>query len=168
MNNHACKLLVVAALACLAFGCGSKGPRLYKAGGTVTYKDKPLENAMVNFFYEDGSSAAGLSDASGKFELNYLGRTGGAAAGKCSVTVVMTSPATSVSAAPPGKLDISKMSPEEQKKMMTMTSPQSAIPAAAGTPAVVLPAKYSDPKTSGLQFEIQANNNNNIPIVLKD
>lgn len=168
MNNYACKLLVVVTLACLASGCGSGGPRLYKAGGTVTYKDKPLENAMVNFFYEDGSSAAGLSDASGKFELNYLGRTGGAAAGKCSVTVVMTAPASSVSVAPGGKMDVSKMSPDEQKKKMAMPSPQTAIPAATGTPAVVLPAKYSDPKTSGLQFEIQANNNNNIPIVLKD
>lgn len=167
MNKYFCNFLTILAVAVLAGGCGPGGPRLYKAVGTVTYKEKPVENAIVNFYYEDGNAASGVTDAAGKFELGYLGRPGGAAAGKCTVSVVPAAPAPSGSPAPAGKMELSKMSPEEQKKMATIANPQSAVPPPASASAT-LPAKYGDPKTSGLQFEVQANNNNNFPIVLKD
>ena len=36
-------------VALLSIGCGERGPKLVEAGGTVTYKDKPVPGASLTF-----------------------------------------------------------------------------------------------------------------------
>src|SRR5678809_957740 len=100
MNSLSWKCLAILALALTVAGCGDGGPRLYKAGGTVTYKSAPVEAAQVTFAYEDGEFANGTTDKDGKFQLVYKGKPGGAALGKCKVTVVKQAGATAVASAP--------------------------------------------------------------------
>jgi len=86
MNKLTCRILAVLAVAFLA-GCGPGGPKLYKAGGTVTLNKAPLEGAQVTFAYDDGNFASGYTDAAGKFSLTYMNNPAGARAGKCKVSV---------------------------------------------------------------------------------
>jgi hypothetical protein len=169
MNNLVRQFIGLIVLALLAAGCGSGGPRLYKAGGTVTYNGKPVEGATLLFVYENGNSASGLSDAAGKFDLVYQGKTGGTAAGKCKVLVTKMSggSATTTSAAP--KMDPSKMTDAEKTKFMEDAKAKMSGAATTTTAAKnELPAKYANPEGSGLSFEVLPKNDNNFVIELKD
>src|SRR5690242_10205745 len=116
MNTFRWKCLAVLTLALLASGCGGGGPRLYKAGGTVTRKKVPVEGAQVTFAYDDGNFASGHMDKAGKFQLTYQNRPGGAVPGKCKVTVSKRGGGTSIAA--PAILDTPPKSAEDMKKKM--------------------------------------------------
>jgi hypothetical protein len=122
MNTFAWKCVAVSALALVATGCGPGGPRLYKAGGTVTRKSVPVQGAQVTFAYDDGNFANGVTDAAGKFELAYMNRPGGAAPGKCKVSV--TKKAAVTTGAPPPVLDATPKSEAEQKSKMAAMQQQ--------------------------------------------
>lgn len=169
MNNSFWKCLSVLALALVVAGCGTGGPRLYKAGGTVTYNDKPVSDAEVIFQYEDGNSSSGRTDAAGKFTLLYFGNPKGAAAGKCLVSV-NKSAALAGSGNPAGT---DTNDPAEMMKRMKQVGEETMKSASSGgsyvAPKGELPAKYSDFKSSGLSFEITTDETkNNFDIVLKD
>jgi hypothetical protein len=67
--------LLLAALATI--GCGDGGPRLVKAGGTVTYLGKPLPGADVVFVpNEGGLPSIGRTDDQGRFSLLTSGKAG--------------------------------------------------------------------------------------------
>jgi hypothetical protein len=172
VNSLSWKCLAVLALAFVASGCGDGGPRLYKAGGTVTYKSAPVEGAQVTFTYDDGSFARGVSDRDGKYQLSHLGRSIGAAVGKCKVSVTKTS---NVSAAPPPVAGAAKTKEEiEREKMKMLNSSREVVDkqaamAAAGGSQPLIPKKYADASTSGFSFEITANESaNNFTLDLKD
>ncbi|MCE9527117.1 MAG: carboxypeptidase-like regulatory domain-containing protein [Planctomycetales bacterium] len=172
MNYSVWKLLGIVILGFLAAGCGS-GPRLYKAVGTVTYKGQPVEGATVNFNYDNGNSAVGSTDATGKFQLFSLSASGGAAAGKGVMTVTKISggsvPAPMLTS--PNKGDLKNTSPAELKKQMAELRTKTQGAPGQGTsapPKNELPAKYADVTTSGLSFEILPKNNNDFTVVLKD
>jgi hypothetical protein len=114
MNTFLWKCLAVSALALLAAGCGG-GPRLYKAGGTVTRNKNPVEGAQVTFAYDDGNFASGYTDKAGKFQLTYHNRPGGAVPGKCKVTVSKQG-GGAASTPPPAILDAAPKSAEDMKK----------------------------------------------------
>jgi hypothetical protein len=86
-------ILLCSLLAIPMLGCDS-GPSLQKAGGTLTLKGSPApENTRVNFEpIGEGMSAAGIVDATGKFEL-LSGNEGlpGAMIGKYKVFVTADS-----------------------------------------------------------------------------
>jgi hypothetical protein len=114
MNTFRWKCLVVLALTFATAGCGGGGPRLYKAGGTVTRNTKPIEGAQVTFAYDDGNFASGYTDKAGKFQLTYQNRPGGAVPGKCKVTVSKKGGGTSITT--PAILDTPPKSAEDMKK----------------------------------------------------
>jgi hypothetical protein len=123
MNAAAWKYLAVLGLGLVVSGCGGGGPRLYKAGGTVTRNQVPVEGAHVTFAYSDGNFASGYTDAAGKFQLNYVNRSG-AAPGKCTVTVSKRGATTSTP--PPAILDATPKSAEEQKAKLLAQEKQMA------------------------------------------
>jgi hypothetical protein len=72
-------------------GCGDSGPpipELAPVTGTVTQGGKPLEGASVSFWPSGkGSPSVGATDAQGKFELKYGGKTAGAPIGTHTVRI---------------------------------------------------------------------------------
>lgn len=91
MNAKYVKLFVVfscVALCVAASGCG-KGRVFVPVTGTVTLDGEAVEGATVSFVpkvAEGGSSATGITDASGKFELSS-GAESGAAPGEYYISV---------------------------------------------------------------------------------
>jgi len=173
MNSLSWKCLAVLALALTVAGCGEPGPRLYKAGGTVNYKSAPVEGAQVTFAYEDGEFASGTTDAAGKFQLAYKGKPGGAALGKCKVTITKAPGAKTVApaAATDKKVIKSEADYKAQEKakmdsMLKFAEEKKALDQAGGS---LIPKKYSDPSTSGFAFEITTDESkNNFTLDLKD
>ena len=151
-------------------GCGPGGPRLYKAGGTVTYNGKPVPQANVVFQHEDGSASSGTTDDAGKFSLTYQGNPKGAAAGKCSVAVNKVAGGSNVPLPIPAGVDTKD--PKEMMKLMQKRAEEDKKKLDAGgltPPKSELPAKYANFKTSGLSYEITSDEaKNNFAIELKD
>ncbi|MBC7854198.1 MAG: carboxypeptidase regulatory-like domain-containing protein [Pirellulaceae bacterium] len=173
MNSLSWKSLAVLALALVASGCGDGGPRLYKAGGTVTYKSAPVEGAQVTFTYDDGSFASGISDKDGKYMLSQLGRSVGASLGKCKVSVTKLSSASTTTMAPmtgevKTQADADKKNADMVKAMQESMKKKAEMDAAGG-PQSLIPKKYTDASTSGFAFEVTSNESaNNFPLDLKD
>jgi hypothetical protein len=63
-------------------GCGSGGPEVVRVRGTVTHQGKPLPNILLNFSPEKGRPSWGLTDAEGRYSLNYSKDRDGAVTGK--------------------------------------------------------------------------------------
>jgi len=102
--------------------------------GTVTVDDKPIAQASVAFIGNEGARLASAStDGSGKFKLR-------AALGKNVVTVAKAPPG---GPAPP---------PSEEPQLMPTEGEYVKMQKAAAASEV--PAKYGDPKTSGISFDI--------------
>src|SRR5437870_5117851 len=76
-------------------GCGDSGPTIVPVTGTLTYKGKPVTNAVVDFMPENGRPSWGATDADGRFKLNYDREHDGVLVGKHKVWVKMrpTTPA---------------------------------------------------------------------------
>jgi hypothetical protein len=102
--------------------------------GIVTIDDKPIAQASVAFIGKEGARLASAStDASGKFKIR-------AALGKNVVTVAKAPPG----GAPPPPSDTPDLMPSEGEYIKM----QKAVAASE------VPAKYGDPKTSGISFDI--------------
>ena len=101
--------------------------------GVVTVDDKPIAQASVAFIGKEGARlASAMTDGAGKFKIR-------AAVGKNVVTVAKAPPG---GAAPPPSDEPQLMPTEgEYKKMQVATTSE-------------VPAKYGDPKTSGISFDI--------------
>jgi hypothetical protein len=81
------RALAFALAACfLLAGCGTSG--VVPVSGTLTYKGKPITNAIVHFVPENGRPSMGETDASGRFTLTYDPQTKGAQVGKHKVFVM--------------------------------------------------------------------------------
>jgi len=160
--------LAVLTLGCCVLGCGG-GPRVYKAGGTVTYKGQPVDGAQVTFAYDNGNFANGITDANGKFSLTYLGTPGGAVPGKCKVAVVKQKTAAAMtmsgpSGPPKSKEDFDKQRKDQVEGMKTIAGENAKLADTA-----LLPTKYADATTSGFAFEISTDESkNNFTLDLKD
>lgn len=103
--------------------------------GKVTVDDKPIAQASVAFIGNEGARlASALTDASGKFKIR-------AAVGKNVVTVAKAPPG---GAAPP---------PSDEPQLMPSAGEYAAMQKAVAASEV--PAKYGDPKTSGISFDIK-------------
>jgi len=173
MNSLSWKCLAVLALALVVAGCGDGGARLYKAGGTVSYKNAPVADAHLTFAYDDGNFANAVTGPDGKFQLTYMGKPGGAALGKCKVGIVKDKNLTVAVTSSSGP--VKPKTPEEYKKMqaekenaMKGYADQKAKQDAAGG-GDLIPKKYRDAATSGLVFEIKADDSqNNFDIKLAD
>lgn len=119
--------LVLIALAVL--GCGDRGPKLVKAGGTVKYNNVPLAEADVVFVPDEGGlPSIGRTDDLGRFSLLTSGRPGAPIGSfKVAVTAVRQKRAVTASEA------------------VGMTSEQ-----IAANHETLIPVKYNNLITSGL------------------
>lgn len=125
-----CAAVVLIALA----GCGDGGPILVPTSGVVTLDGKPVAEAGVIFTpAEGGPSASAGTDDAGRFELHTVNRPG-AVLGKHHVTVT--------------------------KQETTGLGDFGAVGPAGVKTIWHVPEKYSNPKTSGLEFTIGSNNDN--------
>jgi len=120
----------------------------------VTYRNQPVEGAVVTFQSEEAKvTATGRTDAQGRFELStfYGGKSAkGAPAGKYKVTV------TKEEVSGGGGGDAS---------MEAALKQASAGPA---TPKNVLPPKYANVATSNLAFTVESSGKNDFQIQLSD
>lgn len=137
-------------------GCGGgaqDAPKLYRVTGTVKYKGTAVPGAKV-MFLGDGKSppAVGVTNDSGQFSLSSLAGSG-AVAGRHQVAIVKN---TAAEEAAPVNMSM-EAAAEEAKK-----------PKAKPTTTSLVPAKYSNGGTSGLEFEVKASGTNDFAIDLVD
>jgi hypothetical protein len=118
-------------------GC-SRGPSYIQIKGTVTLDGKPVADAALNFSpvkaAPGGEPSAGVTDAQGNFTLNTAHDTPGTLQGKCRVTV--------------WKADLVPMAPGEQVPELEKGFEGQRI-------KYIIPKKYTQFNTSGLEFDIQ-------------
>jgi hypothetical protein len=120
----------IAAVALLGLVCGCGGP-LVETTGKVTYKGQPVPSTRVTFRPDNGTRPSnGVTDDEGHFTLRYSRTATGVTRGPHTVTL---------------KYDVS--AEEELGKIKPKASP--------ALKAVI--ARYGDPKTSGLHYEITEN-----------
>ena len=142
-------LCALHALMPLISGCGESVPDTVSAGGTVSFNDKPLANASVNFIPENGKSANGVTDSQGKFTLTTFQPNDGAIVGthKVTVTIVNTE-------------EVPEIIPDDY----SYTNAGSADDAAAdgGIPTI-----YTDPASTPLKYEVKVGEDNNFEVKLE-
>lgn len=129
----------------LFVGCGGTGgTATVKVTGTVTYGGKALSGVNVTFTPEKGRPAGGTTDSSGRFSLTTVNPGDGAVEGNHTVTIT-PGPAT----APP---------------------PMPGTPEArrAGAARPPFPARYSDPRKSGLNASVKRGGSSEFTFELRD
>jgi hypothetical protein len=144
-------------------GCGQGGakrPATAPVSGTVKLKGQPLAGAQVVFRPKEGGAVnpSGESDSQGKYQLTSFAKDDGAPAGAYTVTVTKAqavSGTAGMSATPTGPGG--KMSDAYLKAMKGGGAPTSDE----------VPAKYGDPKASGLEFTVKPGAANTIDIDLQ-
>jgi hypothetical protein len=78
----------VSLLVLVLAGCSSSDVPLGAVSGRVTLDDKPLPDALVRFIPEPGGrSSQGMTDADGRYTLDYSSRSEGALVGKAKVMI---------------------------------------------------------------------------------
>ncbi len=137
-------------------GCGSDStagrPTTYPVSGTVKLSDQPVAGATVTFQLTSGSgSAAGITDASGKYTLSSFGGGDGAPAGDYSVTIVKYEGEAAAPAASGG------LASGEIDESAYNAPAQSAEPVG---PKNLLPPKYATAATSGLKARVSESGDN--------
>ena len=130
-------------------GCGDSvdpnRPKTYPVSGTVTQGGQPVADANVTFHAKDGSrGAVGVTDANGNFQLTTFTAGDGAVAGEHEVSIT--------------KYDQPKITPKGDGSIGdTGDDPETPEEKGAGRdadPKSMLPAKYADPKTSGIMATV--------------
>lgn len=114
-----------------AIGCSRSGPTIARVEGIVTLDGKPLSAGRVTFWPEAGRSGSGWIDEDGTYTVGTLREFDGAVVGRHKVSV------TAASKAPTGPPDFDRDGP------------------ARGWPRSPIPARYSNPDSSGLGFEVR-------------
>ena len=64
-------LAVICLLAVFTGGCGAGGPEIVEIEGVATRNGKPVPNARIYFVPDEGRPSWGVTDAEGKFVLDY-------------------------------------------------------------------------------------------------
>lgn len=150
-------LLIVGVVA----GPGCRRDRLNTvlATGTVTFRGKPVEAAMVAFSpkTEGIRSAVGITDSQGRFQLMTLYSGDGAMPGAYTVTIVKTGP-------PVAPIDTSFQAAVEREQKAS----RAANAEATVDPKTLLPAKYRDAQTSGLTAEVKPQGGNQFTFELTE
>jgi hypothetical protein len=128
MNSRT--ILCLALLAApLAAGCG--GPKFLKVTGRVTHKGQPVPSTQLRFMPDNGERPSnGQTDDDGNFTLRYSRTQEGAPPGGYAVFLTYV---------PSNEEENHQIPPKASKELR----------------AVI--AKYGDPKTSGLHYEVNKN-----------
>ncbi len=121
------------ALAFLVGLSGCSGSRLVKVTGRVTHNGQPVPSTVVRFLPEDmqsGRVSEGMTDENGRFTLRASRKEPGILCGKYSVFLRYAPSGDEESGTTPPKAS------EELKEVI---------------------ARYADPRTSGLRYEVTKN-----------
>ena len=145
-------LYALLALVLIPVGCGGPtGPVDPQAqvSGTVTNNGKPVTlGSMVVFYNSDkGLTLTGLLDSLGKYSLTAADPKVGVPAGRWAVSV---KPPTTPVLEMGNSADYTKMMQGGGAKSVAASKPATASD---------IPEKFTDPKTSGLIFEVKAGAN---------
>lgn len=124
-------LAIPALLAGIA-GRGGSGPTIVPVTGRVTLDDEPVEGATVMMIPAEGRPATGLTDTKGEFRMTTLGDNDGAVVGNHRITVSLVK-------LPEGPIDYEVADSPESLKLLQH----------------IIPARYDNPKTSGLTAEVR-------------
>ena len=84
--RYFCPLWVALVALTLLAGCRGSGPTIVPVTGVLTYKGKAVPNAIVDFMPESGRPSWGLTDAQGRFTLEYDKDNKGVLVGKHKVS----------------------------------------------------------------------------------
>ena len=141
-----CGVLVMSA------GCGEKNPfGTAKVTGTVLVDGAPLEGINVSFALVsgDGMSAGGLTDSNGKFTLTSGGAPVGSGAVPGEYNVTFFKAEYDAPPTPPPKTN-EKEEVDPATGRVRRSLPTGA-PLPPPKPIYLIPQKYEDPKTSGIE-----------------
>jgi hypothetical protein len=132
-------LVVLVWVMVTAGGCGSSATQIagsVPVSGTVTFNGQPLEQGMVRFAPESGGKAQPATGQvkNGKFTMLTTASSPGVVVGKYKVSIISNKPF-----APP--------------PLKPGTPPD---PKAKFEPESLIPTKYNDIKTSGLEADVTA------------
>jgi hypothetical protein len=124
--------LAAAAVALTPLGCGSSGPEMASVSGKVTYQGKPVPKGTIAFVATDPSrpNATGQLDANGFYRLQTRESNDGAELGDYDVTIY-----------------------SHEEPILQY------IPKVPVKPQRLSPAKYENPKTSGLKRTVKSGSN---------
>ncbi len=148
--------IVLAALV----GCQESPPPVFKTFGTITLNGKPVDGAMIVFQSDDPAlkPATGRSDQLGNFKLTTNESADGAMAGTFKVRVTkIVAPPSPIGPYDPG-FEEWAAEQEEARKRGEKTGLE---------PVNQLPEVYSTFDSSGLVFEVKAQDENMIEIKLE-
>lgn len=140
LMSKLCIVLSPALVAGLLLFAGCSGedlPSMYKIAGTATFDGKPVSDLTIRFIpTAGGRESTGISDADGKFTLEYKIGIAGATVGENKVTVAWnpTDPA---------------MASKASQKDFTPPAPYDAIL-----------KKYGNAETTTLKVNVDSNNEN--------
>jgi hypothetical protein len=156
MNRQIVLLGLALAMPLSLAGCGGGAGdvKLVKAGGVVTYLGNPLGNATVTFLPDKGPIALGTTDKDGKFTLS-TGSSPGVVVGKCRVSVA-------VNAHYGDEDEFKGLSPSERNEKLTLKMGQTTGEFGKGKQPDLLPSKFADASTSGLEFTVTDNPDKNV------
>jgi hypothetical protein len=137
-------------------GCGGApgDVKLVKAGGVVTFLGQPLGNATVTFVPDSGPIAMGTADKDGKFTLS-TGSKPGVVVGKCRVSV-------SVNFGYGDEDELKNLSPSERNEKLTLKMGEKTGEYGKGKQPDLLPSRFADVRTSGLEFTVTDNPDKNV------
>lgn len=136
--------VIVLTVAAFCIGCGGKGeelPKVFPVSGVVTFNGKPIEGAFVTFSPNDKNvrTAAGQTDAEGKFKLTTFKIGDGCTPGRMTVTIA--------------KIE----SPTEPDPKTGKIPPMRSH----------LPIRYSERENSGLEATVEAKPENHFEFKLE-
>ncbi len=135
---------IVASAMAFVPGCSdtSGQPKISPVSGRVVYQGKPVEGAVVSFSTDSAPRVAGgKTDSDGRFKLTTFDTNDGAPVGEHAVTIVKYKKVAS----PTQEINLDNPGAAYTKQMADAASGKST----AGESE--LPAKYADPKESGLR-----------------
>jgi hypothetical protein len=152
-------LRIIILVFCFAQMCGCYGgglDGLYQVKGQVTLDDKPIEGANVFFApvkkTTKSRAAAGLTDSKGNFRLTTLKTNDGIYPGTY-------------------RIHLSKSELAEEAKILTEEERQKKYTNKNGiySPPYTqaIPAKYTNPETSGFNYIVKAGKNKSIILNMK-
>jgi hypothetical protein len=167
---------------CLLIGCGRGDANLAPVTGSVIYKSKPVEGAVVLFSAaQSARPAMGTTDAEGKFWLSTFTHKDGASLGENVVTITkMKIDASEITdrlgeeiGSDPKAL-IARMADVQAKRAEAQTQKPGTDSAAQKKSTdqnslnYLLPPKYASPKTSPLKAEVTKGGRNEFVFELSD
>ncbi len=141
MSNIKFSLCVLLALIAFIPACGQKHIKTEGVTGTVTLDGQPLAFASIRFVPVDGTGldSYGQSDANGVYKIQtQQGKANaGTTPGKYQVAVTCFQ-----------EVGTGKFTKDEDGNQIEITKDES-----------IVPAKYNDPKTSGIEVEVVKGSN---------